>query len=177
LDEIEITVFDAPELKREGAVDTAGNFSMPLVGSVSAGGKTPSEVAEAVAATLRGRYIKNPQVAVSIKKVVSHTVTIDGSVREPGIYPLPGKMTLQQAVATAKGVSEAADIDKVVVFRTVGGQKMAAMFNLRDIRSGRYKDPEIFGNDIVVVGENRARRLFRDATMSFPLLASFIPIL
>ena len=177
MDKIAITVFDAPELAREGAVDAAGNFSMPLVGSVEAGGKTPAEVAEAIAAKLRGRYLKNPQVAVNIKEVVAHTVTIDGSVRQPGVYPVVGKMTLQQAVATAKGTDEAADLDKIIVFRTVGGQKMAAMFNLRDIRSGRYVDPEIYGNDIIVVGENSARRMFKDATMSFPLVARFIPVL
>jgi polysaccharide export outer membrane protein len=177
MDQIAITVFDAPELAREGAVDAAGNFSMPLIGSVAAGGKTPAELGEAVAAKLRGRYLKNPQVAVNIKEVVAHTVTIDGSVKQPGVYPVVGKMTLQQAIATAKGADESADIDKIIVFRTVGAQKMAAMFNLRDIRSGRYGDPEVFGNDIIVVGENSARRLFRDATMSFPLLARFIPVL
>ena len=177
MDQIAITVFDAPELAREGAVDAAGNFSMSLVGTVEAGGKTPAELADLVASKLRGRYLKNPQVAVNIKEVVAHTVTVDGAVRQPGVYPVVGKMTLQQAVATAKGADEAADIDKIVVFRTVNGQKMAAMFNLRDIRSGRYKDPEIYGNDIVVVGENSARRFFRDASMSFPLIARFIPVL
>jgi len=177
LDQIAITVFDAPELAREGAVDAAGNFSMPLIGSVEAGGKTPAELGEIIATKLRGRYLKNPQVAVNIKEVVAHTVTIDGSVRQPGVYPVVGKMTLQQAVATAKGADDSADIDKIIVFRTVGGQKMAAMYNLRDIRSGRYKDPEIYGNDIVVVGENSARRFFRDATMSFPLVARFIPVI
>ena len=177
MDQIAITVFDAPELAREGAVDAAGNFSMPLIGSVEAGGKTPAELGEIIATKLRGRYLKNPQVAVNIKEVVAHTVTIDGSVRQPGVYPVVGKMTLQQAVATAKGADDSADIDKIIVFRTVGGQKMAAMYNLRDIRSGRYKDPEIYGNDIVVVGENSARRFFRDATMSFPLVARFIPVI
>ena len=177
MDEIAVTVFDAPELAREGAVDAAGNFSMPLVGSVQAGGKTPQELADAIGASLRGRYIKNPQVAVNIKEAKARTVTIDGAVQQPGVYPVVGKMTLQQAVATARGANEAADIDKVIVFRTVSGKKMAAMFNLRDIRSGRYPDPEIYGNDIVVVGENAARRFFRDAAMSFPLLARFVPVL
>lgn len=177
LDEIVVSVFDAPELAREGAVDAAGNFSMPLVGSVPAGGKTPQELADLIAKQLRGRYLKNPQVAVNIKEARARTVTIDGSVRQPGVYPVVGRMTLQQAVATAKGADQSADIDKVIVFRTVDGQKMAAMFNLRDIRSGRYPDPEVYGNDIVVVGESAARRFFQDATMSFPLLARFVPVL
>lgn len=176
-DEIAVAVFEAPELAREGAVDAAGNFSMPLVGSVAAGGKTPQELADAIAAQLRGRYLKNPQVSVNIKEARAHSVTVDGSVRQPGVYPVVGRMTLQQAVATARGADESADIDKVILFRTVNGQKMAAMFNLRDIRSGRYADPEVYGNDIVVVGESSARRFFRDATMSFPLLARFIPVM
>lgn len=176
-DAIAVSVFDAPELAREGVVDAAGNFSMPLVGSVHAGGKTPQELAETISAALRGRYIKNPQVAVNIKEARARTVTVDGAVRQPGVYPVVGRMTLQQAVATARGADEAANINKVIVFRTVGGQKMAAMFNLSDIRSGRYADPEIFGNDIVVVGESAARRFFRDASMSFPLLARFVPVL
>jgi len=176
-DEISVSVFGASELNTDGAVDAAGNFSMPLVGSVQAGGKTPQELAEAISDLLRGRYIKKPQVAVNIKNARAHTVTIDGAVEQPGVYPVVGRMTLQEAVATARGASDTAAIDKVVVFRTVGGQKMAAMFNLRDIRSGRYADPEIYGNDIVVVGENAARRFMHDATMSFPLLARFIPVL
>lgn len=177
LDEIAVSVFDAPELGREGAVDAAGNFSMPLIGAVPAGGKTPQELADVIAGSLRGKYLKNPQVSVNIKEARARTVTVDGAVRQPGVYPVVGKMTLQQAVATARGADETADIDKVIVFRTVNGQKMAAMFNLRDIRSGRYPDPEVFGNDIVVVGENAARRFFKDATMSFPLLARFVPVI
>ncbi len=176
-DEIAVSVFESPELAREGAVDAAGNFSMPLVGSVSAGGKTPQELADAIEDQLRGRYLKNPQVSVNIKQARARSVTVDGAVRQPGVYPVVGRMTLQQAVATARGVDESANINKVVLFRTVNGQKMAAMFNLRDIRSGRYADPEVYGNDIVVVGESSARRFFKDATMSFPLLARFVPVL
>jgi len=176
-DEIAVSVFEAPELAREGAVDVAGNFSMPLIGSVQAGGKTPQELADAIANQLRGRYLKNPQVTVNIKEARAHTITVDGSVRQPGVYPVVGRLTLQQAIATAKGADEAADINKVIVFRTVNGQKMAAMFNLRDIRSGRYPDPEIYGNDIVVVGENGVRRFLKDSSMSFPLLARFVPVI
>lgn len=176
-DQISVTVFNADELAREGAVDAAGNFSMPLIGSVQAGGKTPKELADTIASVLRGKYIKDPQVAVNIKEARARTITVDGAVQQPGVYPVIGRMTLQQAVATARGANDAADINKVIIFRTVAGKKMAAMFNLRDIRSGRDADPEIYGNDIVVVGESAARRFFRDAAMSFPLLGRFVPVL
>lgn len=177
LDQIAVSVFGAPELDREAAVDAAGNFSMPLAGTVFAAGKTPEDLATAIEAKLRGRYLRNPQVAVNVKEAKPQMVTVDGEVREPGVFPVFGRMTLQQAIATAKGASDAANIKNVIVFRTVEGQRMAAMFNLHEIRSGRYVDPQIYGNDIVVVGENATRKFIRDHAIAFPLLARFVPIL
>lgn len=177
LDTIAVEVFGAPELTREGAVDQAGNFSMPLVGSVKAGGSTPSELSTKIAEMLRGRYLKKPQVSVNVKAARSQTFTVDGAVRAPGVYPIIGRMTLQQAVATARGADDLANLNKIVVFRTVNNQKMAAMFNLKDIRAGRYADPQVYGSDIIVVGESASRRFLKDVQTSFPMLGSFIPIL
>lgn len=172
-DELIVEVFGAPELRREGEVDAAGNLSLPLVGTVVAGGRTPNEVAASIATQLKGRYIRNPQVTVNIKKAVGQTVTVDGAVREPGVYPVAGRMTLQQAIASAKGADDLANLDNVVVFRRVENQQMAALFSLRQIRAGRVTDPQIFGNDIVVVGENATRRFLRN--LSQVPLGNFIP--
>ena len=149
---------------------------MPLAGTLQAGGRTPDELARAIEDELRGRYLRDPQVSVNIKEALGDLVTIDGEVREPGVYPVLGRMTLQQAIATAKGASEAANIKNVVVFRTVDGQQMAAMFNLHDIRSGRSEDPQVYGRDIVVVGENSLRRWLRDTAITFPILGRFVPM-
>ena len=89
-----------------------------------------------------------------------------------GLYPVIGKMTLMRAVATAEGTSEFAKLDDIVIFRTVNGQKMAALYNLKAIRRGYYDDPEIFANDVVVVGDSTARRLFKDALQIVPLLTT-----
>jgi polysaccharide export outer membrane protein len=172
-DELIVEVFGAPELRREGEVDAAGNLSLPLVGTVIAGGKTPNEVAGLIAGQLRGRYIKDPQVTVNIKKSVGQLVTVDGAVRDPGNYPVVGRMTLQQAIASAKGADDIANLDNVVIFRRVGAQQMAALFSLRQIRAGRVADPQVYGSDIVVVGENATRRFLKNLS-SVPL-GSFIP--
>jgi polysaccharide export outer membrane protein len=177
LDDIKIEVFGAPELTREGEVDAAGNFAMPLVGSVAAGGKTPAELASAITAQLKGRYLKNPQVSVNIVKAQGQTFTVDGAVKVPGVYPIVGKMTLQEAVATAKGADQSANIGNVVVFRTVNDRKMAALFNLKAIRAGQIEDPAVYGNDIIVVGESATRRFFNDLTRGFPLLGVFRPVM
>lgn len=176
LDQIVVSVFGAPELDKEGAVDAAGNFSLPLAGSVHAAGKTPDQLATAIAEKLKGRYVRNPQVAVNIKQAAGQRITVDGEVRQPGVYPLVGRMTLQQAVATARGASDTANVNNVVVFRTVNGAKMAAMFSLKEIRSGRVGDPEVYGNDIIVVGENATRRALKDFAVAIPLLGRFIPV-
>lgn len=176
-DEITLSVFGAPELDRTATVDSAGNFSMPLAGAVTAAGSSPEEFAARVEAKLQGRYLKNPKVSVNVKQSgVQQTVTIDGEVRQPGVYPVSGRMTLQQAIATARGASDAANIRNIIVFRTVNNERMAAMFDLRDIRSGRYPDPQVYGNDVIVVGESAVRKFMRDAALSFPILGRFIPV-
>ncbi len=177
LDQIKVEVFGAPELTREGEVDAAGNFALPLVGSVAAGGKTPGELGEVITAQLKGRYLKNPQVSVNIVKAKGQTFTVDGAVKQPGLYPIIGRMTLQQAVATARGADQTANLGNVVIFRTVQNKKMAALFNLKDIRAGRLQDPDVYGNDIIVVGESATRRFFNDFTKAFPVLGNFVPIL
>ena len=178
LDIIRVEVFGAPELTREGEVDAAGNFSVPLAGPVLAGGRTPGELSNAIAQQLRARYLKNPQVSVNIVKAQSKTFTVDGAVRQPGLYPIVGRMTLQQAIATARGADVAANLNNVVIFRTAGNQKVAALFSLKDIRAGRLEDPEIYGNDIVIVGESATRRFIRDfGGMFTPVLGTFVPVL
>ncbi len=177
-DELTIDVVGIDTLnQRDIQVDASGRLSFPLIGTVEAGGKTPAEVASLIEGRLRGRFIRNPQVTINLKKTVSQVMTIDGEVREPGLYPVIGSMSLMRAVATAKGTSEFAKLDDVVVFRTVNGQNYAALYNLKAIRQGNYPDPEIFANDIVVVGDSRGRRLFKDFLSVVPLLTTPIILL
>ena len=77
-----------------------------------------------------------------------------------------------RAIANAKGAAEYARLDDVVVFRSVNGKKMAALYNLTAIRKGLYPDPRIYANDIVVVGDSKARRMFQQFIQMFPLLST-----
>jgi polysaccharide export outer membrane protein len=81
-------------------------------------------------------------------------------------------MTLLRAVASARGLTEFADEDDVVILRTVGGQRIAGLYNISAIRRGLYEDPALYANDLVVVGDSPQRRLFRDFVSLAPLLAS-----
>lgn len=172
LDTIGVDVFNVPELSREVQVDASGRISMPLIGTVDARGKTAQELAAQVETALRGRYIRNPQVTINIRSSVSQVVTIDGQVVEPGLYPVTNQMTLMRAVASAKGLSEFASQDDVVILRTVEGKRMAALYNIGQIRRGAYIDPAVYANDVIIVGDSPARRRFRDIVSVAPLLAA-----
>ena len=177
-DELTVSIFGAPELGSTGLVDGAGNFSMPLAGTFHVAGQTPEAISASIEDKLRGAYLKNPHVALNVKQSGNQqAVTVDGEVQQPGIYPVTGKMTLQQAIATAHGASDTANIKNVVVFRTVNNQKMAAMFDLKAIRSGKSPDPEVYGNDIVVVGQNAIQKFLHSTALAFPMLGRFIPLI
>lgn len=172
LDTIEVDVFNVPELSREMQVDASGRISMPLAGTIDARGKTAGELAAAIEAALRGRYVRNPEVTINIKSSVSQVVTVDGQVAEPGLYPVTNQMTLMRVIASAKGLSEYARLEEVVILRTVDNQRMAGLYDLGAIRRGAYGDPPIYANDVVIVGDSPARRLFKDFVSLAPLLAA-----
>jgi polysaccharide export outer membrane protein len=169
-DKLDIAVFGVSDLSGELQTDSSGHLSMPLVGVLDAAGKTPNELADMIAAKLRGNYVRDPQVTVNLKETTSNVFTIDGQVTQPGSYPVVGSTTLMRAVASAKGVSEYARLEDVVVFRTVEGKPLAALYNLSAIRRGIYADPQIYANDVVVVGDSQARRMFQQMLQTGPLL-------
>jgi len=171
LDTIQVDVFNVSDLSREMQVDASGRIAMPLAGTIDARGKTAEELADAIEAALRRRYVRNPEVTVNIKNSVSQVVTIDGQVGEPGLYPVTNQMTLMRAIASARGLAEFASADDVVILRTVNNQKMAGLYNVAAIRRGAYDDPPIYANDVVIVGDSPQRRLFRDFVALSPLLA------
>jgi polysaccharide export outer membrane protein len=168
-DKLVIAVFGVPDLSGELQTDAAGRLSMPLAGVLDAAGRTPGELGAMIAVKLRG-YVRDPQVTVNLKETTSNVFTIDGQVTQPGSYPVVGTTTLMRAVATAKGVSEYARMQDVVVFRTVDGKPLAALYNLAAIRRGLYADPPIYASDVVVVGDSQARRLFQQFLTTAPLL-------
>jgi polysaccharide biosynthesis/export protein len=172
LDTISVDVFGVPELTRTIQVDASGRISMPLIGTLDAGGKTSGELAADIEQALAGRFVRDPDVSVNISTSVSQVVTVDGQVVEPGLYPVTNQMTLLRAVASARGLTEFAKQDDVVILRTVNGQKLAGLYNIDAIRRGVYDDPAIFANDVVVVGDSPARRLFRDLVGLAPVLAA-----
>lgn len=173
LDKLTIKVFKAEELSGDYDVDLAGHISLPLVGEVEAANLTTAELDDRLTEALGQKYFEHPDVSVAIKESTAHVVTVDGAVKQAGQYPVNGPMTLIQAVASARGTSEDANPRRVAVFRTIGGQRQAAAFDLTAIRRGESPDPQIYPGDIVVVDGSRIKEFQKQILQTVPLLNVF----
>lgn len=172
LDRLVVDVLNVTGLTdREIQVDASGRISFPYAGVMDVAGLTPGQVEGLIAQRLRATYIKDPQVTVNLKEAVSQIVTVEGQVRKPGMYPVVGRMTLMQVMAVAEGTAEFSNLQDVVIYRTVRGQRFAAVHDLDSIRHGAYADPEIYPNDLVMVGDDEARRRFKDILTTFSLVS------
>lgn len=172
MDKIQVNVYGNDQLNVAAQVDSSGRVSIPLVGQIEAAGQTPAELEDVVRAGLRANFVRDPRVAINVVESLSRFVAVEGAVREPGLYPVATRLSLMRAIAVAKGLSEFAALEDVIIYRTVGEQRMAALYSLKGIREGRYPDPDVYAGDVVVVGDSPTRRLFRDITSAGGLLAA-----
>ncbi|AJP74792.1 hypothetical protein TS85_23730 (plasmid) [Sphingomonas hengshuiensis] len=171
-DQLTVEVFGIDELSKNVTVDLTGQIALPMVGALKVSGMTADELTAELVTRFRQAHVRNPQVTVNIVTAASQVITVDGSVATPGIYPLVGRMSLMRAIARASGTTEFARENYVVVFRNVEGKRYAALYDLRAIRQGIYEDPEIFSNDLIYVGDDQARRVFRDLVTAAPLITT-----
>jgi polysaccharide biosynthesis/export protein len=175
LDKLKITVFQVQDLSGEFQVDLTGNVSLPLIGNVRAVDLTAEQLDAKITAALAEKYMQSPDVSIGILESSTRTVTIDGSVRQPGMFPVNGPLTLVQAIALARGTDENSNPRRVAIFRQIQGQRMAAAFDLTDIRRGKIEDPRVYSGDIVVVDGSRVKEIQREILQSIPLLSVFRP--
>jgi polysaccharide export outer membrane protein len=176
MDKLAVKVFKMDDLSGDYDVDLAGNISLPLIGQVKAANLTTAELDQQLTQKLGEKYLEHPDVSVAIKASTAHVVTVDGAVKDGGQFPVGGPITLIQAVAMAKGTTEDSNPRRVAVFRTIGGQRQAAAFDLTSIRRGEMADPQIYPGDIIVVDGSSVKATEKQIFQSIPLLAIFGPL-
>jgi len=173
-DVVTVSVFQEPDLTvEEVAIDGAGHLYLQLIGEVQAGGRTEAELSQEIERAYANGYLRSPRVAVIVKQTSSNTVSVEGEVEQPGVYPIQSGATLLTAMALAQSPTRTAKLDQVLVFRTVNGERMGARFDLTDIRSGSTPDPQILPGDVIVVGFSAARGVYRDILDAAPIFNIF----
>ena len=143
-DVISIKVFGEEDLSREKIrLNDAGTLFYPVLGEIQVLGKTVGEIEKVIADGLRGRYLVNPRVTVSIDDYRKYFVT--GQVGAPGGFPYQPGLTVAKAVAIAGGFKERASQSKMFVVRDA------------DPKKGREKvelGSQIFPGDVLTIEES-----------------------
>ncbi len=159
-DLLDVTVFKVPDLTRSVRVDTRGNITYPLIGTLRAKGLKPAQLEQEIARLLGQSYMNNPQVSVLVKESVQNRVTVEGAVRQPGVFPVVGGMTVLQAIANAGGLSEQADTRRAILLRRdAQGQVSQQPIDIAAIRQGRLQDMVLLQDDRIVVQEATYNRI------------------
>lgn len=174
LDQLKVSVFQVADLSGNFDVDLNGEVAFPLIGLVKVADLTTRELQGQLKERLR-KYVHDPVVSIAVNPSVKRSVTVDGSVRQPGMFPVAGSMTLIQAIALAHGLDDAANPRRIVIFRRIGGQRMAAAFDLENIRRGKEDDPEIHSGDVIVVDGSKTKAIQREILQTLPVLGLFRP--
>lgn len=175
MDTVSVKVFKMPDLSGDYEVDLTGQVSLPLIGNVMAADLTTAQLDDSLTSKLGEKYLQNPDVSVGLKSSSRRSVTIDGAVNRAGAFPVNGPLTLMQAVALAGGTSPEANARRVAIFRTIGGKRQAAAFDLTSIRRGEEEDPQIYAGDIVVIDGSSVKAVQKQLLNSLPVLSIFKP--
>ena len=115
-DLIQIRVFNQPDMSARTRVREDGKISVPFLNDVVAAGLTPNALAEQLQKRLKD-YINAPVVTVSLEEERPFTLAVMGEVSKPGVYAVPHRATVLQALAAAGGFTQYAARDKVFVIR------------------------------------------------------------
>lgn len=112
-DKVRITVFGEPTLTGEFAVGPSGDLSLPLIGAVAATGLTTMELGQSIQSRLSNGYLRDPKVNIDV--LTYRPFYILGEVNQPGEYPFSSRLTVINAVATAKGFTYRANQGRVFI--------------------------------------------------------------
>ena len=126
-DEVAIVVFGQEDLSVDIKLDENGTLNYPLLGAVSAGGMTISQLERTITRELSGSYLVNPDVRVSVAEY--RQVYINGEVNSPGGYDYKPGLTLDKAIALAGGFADRASKERITLTREINGQ--AQLFSIR----------------------------------------------
>lgn len=152
-DTVSVKVYREPDLDSVGQLGKDGALAMPLIGDVRLQGLTTSEAALLIEAKLRDGYLVRPEVRVVITSRVIKTLSVNGQVRNPGVFTLPPdrELRISEVLAMAGGLTDIAN-DRKVTLRRKDSKKLQRV-NLRRILGGKSEDIVLAAGDVIFVPE------------------------
>ncbi|MDA1314369.1 MAG: polysaccharide export protein [Acidobacteria bacterium] len=172
-DEITVHVAGSDEVSNTPIrIGPDGYINIPFAGRFLAAGATVEDLEIKIAAGL-ARYLREPQVSVSIERVQSRPVTVLGAVRAPGVLQVEGQKTLLEVLSLAGGVRDDSGYQiKIVRRQQVGpldlpgaapdetGRFYVAEVDLAALMEAEHPEYNIFVQPHDVITVPRARMVF-----------------
>ncbi len=152
-DVLHVSVWREIDMDREVVVLPDGSFSFPLIGTVNAHNKSPSELQDVILKKLRS-FIPEAAVTVVVKAPLGHKASVIGEVQSPGDVFLNSSTTVTQALSQAGGFTPYADKDDIIIVRkNSDGSKEKIEFSFSDVSKGKnlLGDIDLIPGDIIVV--------------------------
>ena len=157
-DLVNVKVFQEDDLESKVRISRDGTVTLPLIGEVRIGGKTPQQAARTIRDALSKGYLINPQVTLNVINFAKYRVTMLGQVQKPGSYDFPNRerLTLLEAIGLAGGYTRGADPSRVLIKRVVQGREVVYRLNGKKMASeGDSTAFEVLPGDVVTVSESR----------------------
>jgi len=151
-DVLTVSVWKEEGLQGEAVVRPDGGLSFPLVGDISARGKSIADLTQEFTTRLE-RYIPNPVVTIAVKQINGNHVYVVGKVNHPGEFPFSRPVDVMQALGMAGGTTPYAALNDIVILRRENGLLRAIRFRYGDVERGKSLDQDVLlqSGDTVVV--------------------------
>jgi len=152
-DTFDVRVYGEPDLTGNFRVATDGTIDYPLGGRVAVAGLRTGQIQQLLVNKLKGGYLKDPQVTVTIKDRNSQKISVLGQVAKPGQVAYYPNMTIVDAIASAGGFTGIAAKNSVNLRREAGGKIETRTYPVADISEGRSPNVMVLPGDVLVVDE------------------------
>jgi polysaccharide export outer membrane protein len=167
-DVIEVSVLEDATLNRQALVRPDGLISLPIAGTITAGGRTPEQVQAAIVSRLRSDFVTDPTVTVALVSLAPDALETEeeeeigrifvlGQVRAPGLFQFKAEEPLSalQALALAGGPDVFAAKRRIQIRRRTEGGEELIVFNYDDVEDGLLLPDAMMlvDGDVIVVPE------------------------
>lgn len=152
-DVIRLSFSGAPDMNQSQKIRADGKLSLPLVGEVSASGKTIPQLRTELIELYRPQ-LKNNDVVVTLESGITQ-VYFSGAVGRPGKLTFDRPTTILQALTEAGGISQFGNSRRVQVIRLVKGEEKTQLLDLRPTLVGKTTRPfYVRDGDIISVPQS-----------------------
>jgi polysaccharide export outer membrane protein len=157
-DAIAVEVFGEEDLKTTARLNSEGDASLPLIGTVRLGGLTVTQATARVTELYARDYLVSPKVNVTLLGYARRRFTVLGQVNHPGSFEMPettpGGIDLLEAIATAGGYTRIAAPERVVVRRHSTSGDQLIRVNAKRVERGQSANFRVLPGDSITVGES-----------------------